>query len=129
MPEQLFFLTSKSPRLIGLESQAYNELADAFGISSRQSADFEMFELNDAVDVLVGDFRIEITEAERLVNSLLSSGSIRAERGVSLQRDILSKQVLSRRISRGGSLQPPIELEESKDIRGMEIDIERFGVN
>jgi len=129
VPNQLFFLTSKSPKLIGLESQAYNELADAFGISSVQSADFEMFELNDAVDVLTGDFRIEIVEAERLINSLLSSGSIRADRGISLPRVSRSRQGLSRRISRGGSLQPPIELEESKDIRGMEIDIERFGVN
>jgi len=88
-----------------------------------------MFELNDAVDVLTGDFRIEIVEAERLINSLLSSGSIRADRGISLPRVSRSRQGLSRRISRGGSLQPPVELEESKDIRGMEIDIERFGVN
>ncbi len=125
MPEQFFFLTSKNPKLIGLESQAYNELADAFGISSIQSADFEMFELNDAVDVLTGDFRIEIVEAERLVNSLLSSGSIRAERGTSLQRVVPH----AGKVSRGGSFQSPSELEESKDIRGMEIDIERLGVN
>ncbi len=126
---ELFFLTNRTPKLIGLESQAYNELADAFGISSRQSADFEMFELNDAVDVLTGDFRIEIEEAERLINTLLSSGSIRAERGTSLQRDTRSKQGLSRRVGQGGTFQSPTELDESEDIRGTEIDIARLGVN
>ena len=126
MPEQLFFITNRSPKQFGIESRAYNELADAFGISSRQSADFEMFELNDAVDVLVGDFRIEIIEAERLVNSLLSSGSIRAERGTSLQRVAPNSGL---KVSRGGSFQSPRELDETKDIRGMEIDIERLGVN
>jgi len=123
--EQLFFVTGRSPKLLGLELRAYNELADAFGISSRQSADFEMFELNDAVDVLTGDFRIEIVEAERLVNALLSSGSIRPDRGVSLRRESSSRS----RISSGGTFQSPTQLEESKDIRGMEIDIQRLGVN
>lgn len=124
MAEQLFFLTSRSPRP-QLLTDAYNELADAFGISSRQSADFESFELNDAVDVLTGDFRIEIIEAERLINGLLSSGSIRSLGGLSLTRESSSRS----RISSGGTFQPPLELEESKDVRDIEIDIERLGVN
>ncbi len=126
MAEQLFFLTSRSPKLIGLESQAYNELADAFGISSRQNADFEVFELNDAVDVLTGDFRIEIVEAERLINNLLSSGSIRRTGGIALPTKVVATSVRNRT---GGSFQSPRELDESKDIRGMEIDTERLGVN
>ncbi len=125
MAEQLFFLTNRVPKQLGVELRAYNELADAFGISNRQSADFETFELNDAVDVLTGDFRIEIIEAERIINILLSSGSIRRTGGIALIRDSSSRS----RISRGGTFQSPRELDESEDIRGTEIDIERLGVN